>query len=162
MPCRQRAENGDEQGQKPGQGGQLQTRCGAAAEAFCSSTLRAARGCLPWLRRLVLSHLTPARLPPSGSQLKQNAAALTLKVCASGPPTPDVAHWLVWSGQPASRLLRMLSTSCGFAEAVYGYRFAVQNLLAAVHLHVDRSETEGAQRQQAPEGCVRGLLPGFC
>ena len=50
---------------------------------------------------------------------------------------------------------------CEFAETSCPCRCAVQDLPPAVHLHVLRGKAEGAQRQQAPEGCVRGLLPGF-
>ena len=61
-----------------------------------------------------------------GSQLKQNEAALTLKVRSSarfGFYAPDAAH-------------------------------TVQNLLAAVHLHQHGVKAEGAQRQQAPKADV--------
>ena len=74
-------------------------------------------------------------------------------------PAP-VALRPVRLGLPAVRL-RRLSASCGFAEAVCACRPAVQDLPSAVHLYIVRGEAEGTQRQQAPEGRVRGLLPGF-
>jgi hypothetical protein len=52
VPCRQRAENSNEQGQKPGRGkgpNKVWSRSGGVLLLH----LRASRGCLPWLRRLV-------------------------------------------------------------------------------------------------------------